>query len=313
MKSQRQTTFTAEQQFYQSYSPEEDKDRTNVHYEMPVAFFYAVTGGNWNVYSANIWNEDVATDSIAAAVTASQAAKLDRMAAHMALKPGMRILDVGCGWGGPLTYLCKTYGVTGVGLTLSPTQKIAAEERAAKEGVAESVAIIESHWQEYAGEEGSFDAVCTDEVIVHFNDLGGFFEKAHSLLRPGGRMVNKELHFTHARYAEMTRGLSLINELYGSTGNYRTLGEELTLANGAGFDVLAIDQIPLGHYRRTMENWVSNMWNDRARLEEMVGKEYFRKFRAYLRMCLHIFHGETMTLDIIVSRKPSLEETGTTA
>jgi cyclopropane-fatty-acyl-phospholipid synthase len=295
--------FAPEQQFYQAYSAEEDKERTNVHYEQPVEFFYAVTGGRWNVYSCNIWDEGAVEDD-----TTSQEAKLDLMAEQMDLKPGMRILDVGCGWGGPLTYLCKKYGVTGVGLTLSPAQKKAADERAAREGVADSVEIIECHWRDYAGQEASFDAVYTDEVIVHFNDLGGFFEKAYSVLREGGRMVNKELHFTHKRYAEMTRGLSLINEIYGSTGNYRPLGEELTLANDAGFDVIRIHQMPLHHYRTTMAHWVSNMWNDRARLEEMVGKEYFKRFRAYLKVCLHIFHGQTMTLDIVVSRKAPKEE-----
>lgn len=299
----RQTEFAAEQQFYQRYSADEDKTRTNVHYEQPVEFFFAVTGGRWNVYSANLWSQ-IAEETLDDADTASQEAKLDRMAALMGLKPGMRILDVGCGWGGPLIYLCKTYDVTGVGLTLSPSQKDAADARAAREGVADRVEIVECHWRDYAGLIGSFDAVYTDEVIVHFNDLGGFFDKAHSLLREGGRMVNKELHFTHARYAAMTRGLSLINELYGSTGNYRTVGEELTLANNAGFDVTRIEQIPLVEYRRTMESWVSHMWNERARLEAMVGRDYFRKFRAYLKMCLHIFHTETMTLDILVSTKP---------
>ena len=152
---------------------------------------------------------------------------------------------------------------------------------------------------------GAFDAVYTDEVIVHFHDLGGFFGKAFEQLRPGGLMVNKELHYTLPRYSEMTRGLSLINEIYGSTGNYRALAEELTLANDAGFEVQGAHQMPLGNYKRTMENWVSNMWNARAELEALVGAEYFKRFRTYLKMCLHIFRGKTMTLDMVVSRKPT--------
>jgi len=300
VKQSRQVEFTPEQQFYQSYSAAEDKERTNVHYEQPVEFFYAVTGGRWNVYSSNVY--DGATTN-----TEAQEAKLDRMAAHMGLKPGSRILDVGCGWGGPLTYLCKKYGAVGVGLTLSSSQKKAAEARAAREGV--TIEIHEMHWRDFVDTGGGFDAVYTDEVIVHFNDLGGFFVKAFEVLRPGGVMVNKELHYTHPRYSEMTRGLSLINEIYGSTGNYRPLAEELKLANDAGFEVQRIDQIPLVHYRQTMEDWVSNMWNARAQLEEMVGREYFRRFRAYLKMCLQIFRGKTMTLDIIVSRKPTAGDT----
>jgi Cyclopropane fatty acid synthase and related methyltransferases len=296
--TRQQTVFAPEQEFYQAYSTEEDRERTNVHYEQPVEFFYAVTGGRWNVYSCNLWEEGIDPED----QTASQEAKLDLTARLAGLKPGMRILDVGCGWGGPLTYLCKTYGVTGVGLTLSPAQKRAAEERAAREGVASSVEIVECHWRDYE-DAVPFDAVTTDEVIVHFNDLGGFFEKAFSLLREGGRMVNKELHFTHPRYSRMTRGLSLINEIYGSTGNYRALAEELALANAAGFEVHAIHQLSLEHYRKTMGHWTANMHAHKAELEAMVGADYYRRFRGYLKMCQRIFTDTTMTLDVVVSRK----------
>ena len=116
MRQQKKIEFAPEMEFYQSYSTEEDKARTNVHYEHPVAYFNAITGGRWNVYSCNLW--EGTTDD-----TESQEAKLDLMARLMDLQPGQRILDVGCGWGGPLTYLCQKYKTRGVGLTLSPTQK----------------------------------------------------------------------------------------------------------------------------------------------------------------------------------------------
>ena len=177
--------FTEEQQLYQPLTVDEDRQRTNIHYEQPVEFFYALTGGDWNVYSANLWTG-------AQTQTESQERKLDLLAEMMELRPGMRILDVGCGWGGPLTYLSKKYGVRGVGLTLSALQKGAADERIAAHGV--DVAVVESHWKEYQDDE-PFDAVFTDEVIVHFFDLGDFFRKVYGLLRDGGLMLNKELHF----------------------------------------------------------------------------------------------------------------------
>lgn len=293
-KTKQKTVFTPDQEFYQSYSTIEDKNRTNVHYEQPVPFFYAITGGEWNVYSCNLW-DGATTD------TQSQEAKLDLLAQLMELKPGQRILDVGCGWGGPLVYLCKTYGVQGVGLTLSPAQKRAAQERAARAGV-EEVEILESHWRDYRAQR-PFDVVYTDEVIVHFNDLAGFFAQAYALLREGGRMVNRELHYTHPRYSTMTRGLFLINEIYGLTGNYRSLAEELRLTNEAGFEVQTIHQPPLWHYRKTMARWEENMLRHKAELEGMVGPEYFRRFRAYLKICQRIFGGNKMTLDVVVSHK----------
>src|SRR5687768_10029530 len=110
-------------ELYQAYDIHEDQERTNVHYEHPPQFFYSFTGGEWNCYSCNLWPNGVTTD------TQSQEAKLDRFAELMNLQPGQRILDVGCGWAGPLAYLCKTYGTRGVGLMLSEMQYKAAQDR----------------------------------------------------------------------------------------------------------------------------------------------------------------------------------------
>lgn len=293
-RKRRQVVFSPDQELYQARTVDEDRERTNSHYEQPVEFFLTMTGGEWNVYSANLWDAHIST------VTESQEAKLDLIAEAMQLKPGQRIMDVGCGWGGPLVYLCRKYGVRGVGLTLSAVQQRAAAERAARYGV--DVEIVQSHWADFQDEQG-FDAVYTDEVIVHFYQLGDFFSKVHSVLRDGGRMVNKELHLTHPRYGQMTRGMSFINEIFGSTGNYRTLSDELALANGAGFEVRSIRQMPLLHYQRTVRGWLANLREHRDRLEELVTAETYRRFRTYLKLCDYIHGGRTMTVDIVACDK----------
>lgn len=282
-----------EQQFYQNYTSEEDKQRTNVHYEQPARFFECITGGEWNVYSCNLW--DTAADD-----TESQEAKLDFVAQLAELKPGQRLLDVGCGWGGPLTYLSRTYGVRGVGLTLSSKQKRAAEERIARHGA--DVTIHECHWRDFEDAQG-FDAIYTDEVIVHFSDLGSFFRKAHALLRPGGMMVNKELHFTHSRYSRLTRSLVAINEIYGLTANYRTLAQELALLDEADFEVQGVHPIARSHYGKTADRWLENMHTHRDELRELVGPEYYHEFRRYLKLARHAVVSHRGTLDVVVARR----------
>ena len=113
---------------YVAYQLEEDAARVAYHYEVDPEFFLTVTDGEWNNYSASIWEEGFD-------ITQAQEKKLDKYAEMMDLKPGMRILDVGCGWGGPLVYLCKTYGVQGHGITVSPMQIPIAEARAERYGV----------------------------------------------------------------------------------------------------------------------------------------------------------------------------------
>jgi cyclopropane-fatty-acyl-phospholipid synthase len=288
------------QEFHQSYTPAEDQQRTNVHYEQPVEFFNTITGGEWNVYSCNWWEADQTDLTDYNTITASQEAKLDLFAQLMRLQPGQRILDVGCGWGGPITYLAKKYGVRGVGLNLSPKQKVAAEQRVARYGV--DVQIVNEHWANYTDDEG-FDAVYTDEVIVHFNALGEFFEKVHSLLHDGGWMLNKELHNVHPDYGKINRTTAHINEIYGQTGNYRSLGEELTLANNAGFEVQSIVQFPREQYLKTTGSWIANMDQHKSALVELVGADYYKQFLVYLKIVYRIFTGEKLTIDTILTRK----------
>lgn len=279
---------------WRGFSAAEDRQRTNEHYEKPTRFFTAITGGVWNVYSCNLWESGLDD-------TQSQERKLDLLAGLLELESGQRVLDVGCGWGGPLVYLAKRYDVRGVGLTLSPTQGEFARRRVRENRV--DVEILECHWEDFESDE-TFDAVYTDEVIVHFNRLDGYFQKVLSLLRPGGRMLNKELHFTSTRWMEVTPAMVFVNEIYGETGNYRTLHEELALVDRAGFTLQHVHQIGMENYVRTAGRWLENMNAHRWELEELVGAQYYKRFRTYLRIARRIFGGPSMTLDVVSSVEP---------
>ena len=113
---------SAGNRFYNAYNVAEDAERSAFHYEQDPEFYYLQTGGEWNVYSCLLW-EDGFT------ITQAQEKKLDKLAEMMELESGMHILDVGCGWGGPLVYLCQKYRVTGHGIAVSPRQIAAARQR----------------------------------------------------------------------------------------------------------------------------------------------------------------------------------------
>ena len=295
-------TEVAPSPLYQPLSYDEQVRRLREHYEEAGEFFLPVLGGEWSCYSCNLWEG-------ATTVTEAQERKLDLLAELMALRPGQRILDVGCGWGGPLVYLCKTYGVEGVGLTPMASQKSAADERIARHGV--NARIAQSRWDEYEDDRG-FDAVYTDEVIVHFHDLAGFFDKVHRLLRDGGRMLNKELHFRHADYSlRTTRGSSFVNQIFGSTGNYRILADELALLGTAGFAVERIHQIALANYHKTLDVWIANLAAHRPKLEARFGRDFVRRYRIYFEMTRRfLVGGEVFNLDVVVGRKLPLVREG---
>jgi cyclopropane fatty-acyl-phospholipid synthase-like methyltransferase len=123
----------------------------------------------------------------------------------------------------------------------------------------------------------------TNEVIVHIAKLETFFEKAFSQLVDGGAMVNKELHFTHPGFGrELNSSLAFSNELYGGTGNYRALADELALATDAGFAVEEVRQIHRKNYYLTVSGWLANLRRHREELTALVGEKVYKDFLTYL-------------------------------
>lgn len=287
-------------QSYQAYEIEEETVRASFHYELPPEFFYILTGGEWNCYSGSIWEDGFTS------ITQAQEKKLDQMAAMMQLKPGMRVLDVGCGWGGPLVYWCHKYGVIGHGITITPHQIPEAEARAAKYGVPATFEVL--HWKNLAEIE-TYDVITTDEVLVHFHDLTDFFAKCHKLLKPNGRMVHKELHFNHSQYSVLDAIGQHVNKVYGYTGNYLPLHKELKLLDDNDFELLHIFEIPMSNYCRTISLWEKNIFAQREHLRALVGDTVYKDFRLYLKAMNYVFsRTNSFALHIISSQKLRSQE-----
>jgi len=283
--------------FYQKFAgKEEEIERISYHYEVDPKFFLTITGGEWNTYSCSLWGEKNMT------LTEAQEKKLDLYAELMELKPGMKILDVGCGWGGPLVYLCHKYGVSGHGITISPMAITTAEQRVHKYGVDATFEVV--HWEDLNGEE-VYDAVFTDEVIVHFNNLEGFFNKVYKLLKKDGVMVNKELHFTNSDFAHANDRLSQhINKVYGYTGNYLTLSKELSILDKSCFKLSQIVDIPMDYYNRTIkEYWLKYIQENKEGLVSLTNKKHVRDFILYLKGTIRVFNHGNFGMHIIKAKK----------
>jgi len=271
----------ASRHFYTDLTKDQDRALTNQHYQVPARFLEVMTGGRWNVYSCNVW-EGIEHPSAGNAEhqTAAQEAKLDIFAELLELKPGMRVLDVGSGYGGPLLYLADRYGVRGHGVTLSQNQIDRSTARARREGLDCTFEV--RHWQDLA-ELGSFDAIMNDEAIVHFYDLEGFFRLCGELLVDDGVLVNKELHFTHPGFGfELDPFSAFVNDVFGGTGNYRALSDELVMTNRAGLLIEDVRQILNSNYLLTASSWYRNLRAHEAEMIELVGTETFARFLKYV-------------------------------
>jgi cyclopropane-fatty-acyl-phospholipid synthase len=281
-------------ELYQAFDLEEDTQRASSHYEQDPEFFYLLTGGGWHTYSCSLCEEGIAMKQ-------AQERKLDLLAGKMELRPGMYILDVGCGWGGPLVYLCSKYGVKGHGIAVTAKQIDEARKLAARYGVEATFQVL--HWKNLP-EVQTYDAIYTDETMVHFQDLGGFFDKCHKALKSRQLMVHKELHLSHSSYSELGPMSRYVNQIYALTGNYIPLHRELRLLDDNHFQLKSLTEIPMEHYRQTLDIWLKSMFENRTRMKELEGVETYERFRVYLKSMRYLFtHTDIFGLHVVTSRK----------
>jgi cyclopropane-fatty-acyl-phospholipid synthase len=144
-----------------------------------------------------------------AALSDAQMAKYRRMADSLELKPGHKVLEIGCGWGGFAEFAAGTYGCQVTGITLSQEQQKFARERVAKAGLADKVEI---ELVDYRDVDGSFDRIASIEMFEAVGEAHWpvFFEKVRNLLSPGGLAALQVILIEEARFDLYRRGADFI-------------------------------------------------------------------------------------------------------
>ena len=168
------------------HSVERDARAVRHHYDVANDFFALFLDASMT-YSCAIFEDPARDDE---PLESAQERKLETICRKLALTPGERVLDVGCGWGSFAIHAATRHGADVVGITLSPPQAELARERAAAAGVADLVEIRVADYREMDGEQ--FDAIASIGMVEH---VGGerLDEYAAALARPlvpGGRLLN---------------------------------------------------------------------------------------------------------------------------
>ena len=168
------------------HSLRRDRDAISHHYDVGNDF-YALLLGPTLVYScAYFAGPDTSLDD-------AQVAKLDLVCRKLDLRPGMRLLDVGCGWGSLVLHAAANYGVDAVGVTISPEQADLARRRIAKAGLDDRVEIRLQDYREVS--DGTYDAIASVGMAEHVGraQLPAYAAGLHALLAPGGRLLKHAL------------------------------------------------------------------------------------------------------------------------
>jgi cyclopropane-fatty-acyl-phospholipid synthase len=206
-------------------------------------------------------------------------AQLDKkahIAAKLYLKPGMRVLDIGCGWGGLALYLHRHYDVDVIGVSLAPDQIAFCRDRAEAAGVSHRVKF---ELQDYRDVEGQFDRVVNVGLIEHLGTphYPGFYGKCRDLLVPDGVMVS---HCCGRMSAAAVTDQWTRKYIFPG-GAIPTLSALLAKAERQELFVSDVEVLRL-HYAYTLHEWYRRANAARERIVALYDERFFRMWQFYL-------------------------------
>jgi cyclopropane-fatty-acyl-phospholipid synthase len=279
------------------------RDRAAVrhHYDVGNEFYELVLGPSLT-YSCAYFADLPTEGPDEPALEAAQRAKCDLVARKLALREGMRVLDVGCGWGTFALHAARTYGVRAVGVTLSREQAARARERAAQAGVGDRVEFRVQDYRDVL--DGPFDAIASIGMAEHVGRSGlpDYAGHLYSLLAPRGRLLNHAIARRPGPPDEPSR-TSFIERYVFPDGELEPLGVMVGALEDAGFEVRDVESLR-EHYGLTLRAWVANL---EARWEEAVALSSpgrARVWRLYMAGSALAFEANRLGVNQVLAVRP---------
>ena len=257
------------------HSVERDRQAVTYHYDVSNDF-YALWLDKRMVYSCAYFHS---TDDD---LDTAQEQKLEHICRKLRLRPGQRLLDIGCGWGGLLMYAAQHYGVDATGITLSKPQAELANERIAGAKLSERCRVEVRDYREVAVDESHpYDALVSVGMFEHVGaaKLPGYFGQAWRLLKAGGAFLN---HGIACRAADAEQsGPSFSDAYVFPDGELVPINITLHAAEESGFEVRDVESLR-EHYALTLRHWVRRLESHHEQALEYVDEPTYRVWRLFM-------------------------------
>lgn len=270
-------------------SKKNQKKEVQSHYDIGNDF-YSLWLDETMSYSCGYFTSE--TDTLHQA----QINKVDYILKKLRLDKGMKLLDIGCGWGFLLIQAAKKYGIYGTGITLSEEQYKEFQERIKKEGLGDLLSVELMDYRDLPNYGKLFDRVVSVGMVEHVgrDNYQLFIDSVQKVMKPGGLFL---LHFISA--LKENPGDPWIKKYIFPGGVVPSLREMISCASENNFHTLDVENLRL-HYNRTLLCWVKNFQNHIEEVRQMFDERFVRMWNLYLSSCAATFHNGIIDLHQIL-------------
>jgi cyclopropane-fatty-acyl-phospholipid synthase len=276
-----------------SHTRSSDASAISHHYDISNDFYRLVLGSSLT-YSCAVF------DSPADSLEQAQENKHELICTKLDLVPGMRLLDVGCGWGSMVLHAVKHHDVTAVGVTISQNQAGLAAERVAEDGLSGKIEIRLQDYRDIT--DGPFDAISSIGMFEHVGlaRLEQYFATMTNLLAPGGRIVNHAISKAETGRRKIIRRRGFIERYVFPDGELHEVGRIVTALQDAGLEVRHVENLR-EHYALTLRRWVANLEENWEAVVREAGEARARIWRLYMAASAVNFEDNHLHIDQIVA------------
>jgi cyclopropane-fatty-acyl-phospholipid synthase len=288
------------------HTPQKDAQQIQFHYDVSDDF-YALWLDPRRVYSCAYFKD------VEMSVGEAQEAKLDHICRKLMLKPGEKFLDIGAGWGGLLLWAAENYGVDATGITLSRNQHAHVNRVIEQKGLKGRVRMELRDYRELEG-AGLYDKIASVGMFEHVgqSNMAAYFSKIHSLLKPGGLVMNHGITSGNLQPGQLGAGMGQFIEKYIFPGG-ELLHVSLAVRELAvgGLEMVDVENLR-PHYARTLWAWSDALearLDEAQRVLETTGNgrdaaKVLRAYRFYLAGCAMCFERGWIALHQILATRP---------